>query len=70
MSARAIARIAAARKAADYLASIGQHKLANDVRSVCRSNDSYRGTLQALHRDNAELRRRIGLETFATGADR
>lgn len=58
MSARARARIEAAKVAADYLASIGQHKMANDVRSVCRSNDSYRVTLGQLHKDNMELRSR------------
>lgn len=56
MSARSIARIEAAREAAKYLDGIGQHKFANDVRSVCRSNDSYRVTLAQLHRDNMELR--------------
>lgn len=60
MSARARARIAAAREVADFLDSIGEHKRANDVRSVCRSNDSYRVTLAQLHSDNMALRQEKG----------
>jgi hypothetical protein len=60
VSARAEARVAAAREVADFLDSIGEHKRANDVRSVCRSNDSYRVTLARLHSDNMALRREQG----------
>lgn len=56
MSGRAVAAVRAARKAAAYLAQVGQHKRANDVLRVCRSNEAYRGTLQLLHRDNMMLR--------------
>jgi len=56
MSARAISAVTTARKVADFLDSIGEHKRANDVRHVCRSNDSYRVTLGTLHRDNMALR--------------
>jgi hypothetical protein len=56
MSARAISAVTDARKVADFLDGIGEYKRANDIRHVCRSNDSYRTTLQVLHRDNAQLR--------------
>lgn len=56
MSAKAVAAVTEARKVAAFLDSIGEHKRANDVRRVCRSNDSYRITLQQLHRDNMALR--------------
>ncbi|MBL4858666.1 MAG: hypothetical protein JKY36_05650 [Erythrobacter sp.] len=57
MSAKAIKAVEDAREVADFLDSIGEHKRANDVRRVCRSNDSYRGTLSVLHRDNQLLRK-------------
>lgn len=60
MAERAITAVAEARKVADFLDSIGEHKRANDVRRVCRSNDSYRVTLQTLHRDNMALREQGG----------
>lgn len=56
MSAKAQRAVEEARKVADYLDSIGQPKMANDVRRVCRSNSSYRTTLATLHRDNMDLR--------------
>lgn len=57
MSARAEKAVADARKVADFLDEIGCPKMANDVRRVCRSNDSYRVTLSQLHKDNMALRR-------------
>src|SRR5688500_7026878 len=56
MSAKAIAAVTTARDVAAFLDWIGEHKRANDVRRVCRSNDSYRVTLATLHRDNMDLR--------------
>jgi hypothetical protein len=56
LSKRSEVTIAAARKAADYLEANGQPKMAEDVRRLCRSNSSFRTTLQTLHRDNMELR--------------
>ena len=56
MAEKAVQAVVAARAAADFLDSIGEHKRANDVRRVCRGNDSYRITLQTLHRDNMALR--------------
>jgi hypothetical protein len=49
-------KIKAAREVADFLDSLGEHKRANDVRALCRSNDSLRTTCSLLHRDNAQLR--------------
>lgn len=68
MSARAEAAVDAARKAADHLDELGEHKMANDVRRVCRSNDSYRVTLSTLHRDNMVLRARLGGTSAETAA--
>lgn len=56
MSGRAETIVAEARKVADFLDSIGEPKRANDVRRVCKSNDTYRNTLRMLHRDNMALR--------------
>lgn len=56
MSARAIRAVADAKKVAEFLESGGQHKRANDIRRVCRSNETYRATLGQLHRDNMALR--------------
>lgn len=46
----------AAREVAGFLDSIGEHKRANDVRSVCKSLSTARTTMAALHRDNMALR--------------
>lgn len=56
METRAQTAVRQAREVADFLDGIGEHKRANDVRRVCRSNDSYRVTLQQLHKDNMALR--------------
>lgn len=56
MADKALKCVAEARSVAEFLDSIGEHKRANDVRAVCRSNDGYRVTLQQLHRDNMALR--------------
>lgn len=45
-----------ARDAADYLDTLGQHKWANDIRSLCRSMDTCRVTMSQLHKDNMTLR--------------
>ena len=45
-----------AKTVAKLLDEIGLPKQANDVRRLCRSNQSYRTTLALLHRDNALLR--------------
>jgi hypothetical protein len=58
MSAKAQSAVLEARKVADFLDSIGEHKRANDVRQVCRSNDGYRQTLAKLHKDNMALKAR------------
>ncbi len=57
--AHASAAVRVAREVADWLDARGEHKQANDGRRVCRSNDSYRVTLQQLHRDNMKLRARL-----------
>lgn len=44
---------------ADRLYAGGEPRMAEIIRAVCRSNDSYRVTLQTLHRDNMALRERI-----------
>ena len=59
MANRPLETVRTARDVAEFLDGIGQHKRANDVRRVCRSNDTYRTTLQALHRDNMDLRRKL-----------
>lgn len=59
MSAKADKRVEMARKTADFLDGIGEHKRANDVRSVCVANSSYKTTLAQLHRDNMRLRSRF-----------
>jgi hypothetical protein len=59
MSARSVRAVDDARKVADFLDSIGEHKRANDVRHVCRSNDSFRITLKTLHCDNMALREKL-----------
>lgn len=59
MSSNAKRRIEEAREAADFLASIGEHKRAECVRSVCRANSSYAVTLAQLHGDNAGLRAQL-----------
>lgn len=53
--------IRAARAAADVLVSLGQLKMAEDVRHLCRSNAGMRGTLAALHRDNMQLRKELAV---------
>ncbi|WP_305096500.1 hypothetical protein [Croceibacterium aestuarii] len=59
MSEKARAAVAEARDVALFLDSIDEHKRANDVRRVCRSNDSYRVTLSQLHKDNMALRNKF-----------
>lgn len=56
MSARADRRVELAREAAAFLDSVGEHKRANDVRSLCVANASYKVTLSQLHKDNMILR--------------
>lgn len=63
MAERAITAVAEAIRVAEWLETNGQHKRANDVRRVCRSNDAYRGTLQQLHRDNMALRKQLAART-------
>lgn len=58
-SSKAVVTVEAARAVALYLEGIGQPKSASDIRRLCNSNASYRTTLQTLHRDNMELRRRL-----------
>lgn len=57
MAERALKAVADAMAVAKFLDGIGEHKRANDVRRICRSNASYRTTLQMLHRDNMALRK-------------
>ncbi len=54
--ARSEAHLRQAREVAEFLYGIGERKRANDVRNLCRSLDTARGTLKALHKDNMELR--------------
>lgn len=69
MSAKADRRVQVAREAADYLDSIGERKRANDVRSVCRANASYKTTLAQLHRDNMDLRNKfVAADSFMVEA--
>lgn len=49
-------KIEAAKRAAEFLESIGETFHANAVRSLCRSNSSLRDTCSRLSRDNAKLR--------------
>jgi hypothetical protein len=56
MSHLATRTINLARQTADHLAREGQARHAENVRALIRSNATYRGTLQQLHRDNLELR--------------
>ena len=58
-STRSLQTVKSAHSVADYLDGIGEHKRANDVRSLCRSNLTFRTTLQQLHRDNMELRAQL-----------
>lgn len=46
----------AAMDVAKWLDEQGEHKRANDVRSVCRSLSTARVTMSVLHRDNMALR--------------
>ena len=55
MSQKAIRRVELARRAADKLRALGFPKEANDVRSVCVANSTYRSTMALLHRDNMTL---------------
>jgi hypothetical protein len=54
---RAERKVRAAQAAADFLDEIGCHGMAGDVRSVCRSNGSYRETCRRLYLDNVALRK-------------
>lgn len=51
-----------ARKVAEHLDTIGEHKRANDIRRLCRSNSSMRTTLKLLRQDNMELRAKISAD--------
>lgn len=53
-------------KVAEWLTSRGEHKMANDIRSVCRSLRQSRETNSRLHADNMALRREERL--IAAGA--
>lgn len=59
MSERAVTTVQEAYAVADWLATIGQHKRAEDVRRVCRQNSSYRETCSRLHTENAHLREQL-----------
>lgn len=52
-------KVEAARAAADYLDSIGEHFHANSVRSLMRSNSSLIDTCSRLRRDIDDLREKI-----------
>jgi len=62
-------RIADARKAADHLASIGQHKMAEDVRKLCRSHATLRVTTSSIHKELEDTRRAAGMPTWERNAD-
>lgn len=66
MAERAIKAVQDARAVADRLEAGGEPRMANIIRRVCRSNDSYRGTLKTLHRDNMELRKFEYVEALDT----
>jgi hypothetical protein len=61
-------RIAAARKAADHLAAIGQYKMAEDVRMLCRSHAALRNTASTIHRELEDTRRAAGMPTWKRNA--
>lgn len=57
MSDRSVSKVEVAREVADWLDAQGEHKRANDIRSLCRSNDSLRETCSRLSSDIAALRK-------------
>jgi hypothetical protein len=61
---RSEAIIASARAAAEHLSSIGEHKMAEDVRRVCRANSCLIATASTLHRELEETRRAAGMPTW------
>ncbi|EQB15734.1 hypothetical protein [Sphingobium lactosutens] len=56
MSKQSVTSIADAAAVADWLDQQGEHKRANDVRRICRSNVSLRNTCSLLYKDNMALR--------------
>jgi hypothetical protein len=64
MSQPAEVAVAEAMKVAEWLDANAEPKRANDVRRICRSNQTYRGTLKQLHRDNMDLRREIEVREY------
>lgn len=56
MSKRQEARVRTGREIADWLDGRGEHKRANDVRSLVRSAESASATLKVIHGDAARLR--------------
>lgn len=58
-------RVAAAKALAGNLRSMGMIEEAQIIDDLRRSCVSACGTLKVLHRDNVEMRRKLGLKTFA-----
>lgn len=59
MSEGSVKTIEDAKRVATFLDTIGEHKRANDVRKLCRSNAQLRVTARALLSDNMTLREQV-----------
>lgn len=53
-----------AKQVEQELRKSGLHRMANVVLNIRRSQESAVATLKVLHRDNMELRKRLGLPSF------
>jgi hypothetical protein len=53
-----------ARKVAEHLDSLGEHKMAQDIRDLCRSYSGVRLIASTLHQELEETRRAAGMPTW------
>jgi hypothetical protein len=60
-------KIATVRAAIAFLKDHDQHKMAEDVASLCRSAALIRATASSLHRELEETRRAAGMPTWERG---
>ena len=64
MGARFAQRAVEAKEVEDTLRGEGRHMEADRIKRLRLSGSGIQGTLKTLHRDNMELRKRLGLPSF------
>lgn len=57
-------RVIQARKIAAHLTNIGEFKMVQDIRDLCRSYSGVRATASSLHQELSEMRRAAGMPTW------